>query len=351
MASQYNVVFTGELKPGFDRETFISAFSQRFHCNEAKAIEVVDAGKSLTMKSAVTMEVAEKFRKVLDELGMTIRIEPVPTPADTAPVTAGPTTTSDNPYQAPQANLSKSHDDDVMSGPESVPFGNGASWIGTAYRNHFKGNALPWIGAFIVFTIINIVLQFVPVVGALALSLISPVFVAGLMLGAKAQDDGEDFNVGFLFSGFGTPATGQLVLVGLLYMIGFIVVIAIFALIMGGSMAMLTPTEGGDQAGAAPLLALIPMLLMMLAFFPLMMAYWFAPALVAVDGLSAVNAMKASFMGCLKNILPFTLYGIVAFVLMFVAAIPLFLGYLILFPVMMASMYTAYRDIYHHASA
>ncbi len=57
--------------------------------------------------------------------------------------------------------------------------------------------------------------------------------------------------------------------------------------------------------------------------------------------------MKMSFSGCLKNILPFLLYGVVALVMFFIGAIPVGLGLLVVMPVITASMYTAYRDIYY----
>ena len=56
--------------------------------------------------------------------------------------------------------------------------------------------------------------------------------------------------------------------------------------------------------------------------------------------------MKVSFFGCLKNIVPFLLYGVVMMVLCVVAAIPVMLGYLVLGPVIIASIYTGYRDIF-----
>jgi uncharacterized membrane protein len=56
--------------------------------------------------------------------------------------------------------------------------------------------------------------------------------------------------------------------------------------------------------------------------------------------------MKASFTGCLRNILPFLLYSVVLFVLSIVASVPLLLGWLVLGPVFAASVYTSYRDIY-----
>ena len=63
-------------------------------------------------------------------------------------------------------------------------------------------------------------------------------------------------------------------------------------------------------------------------------------------GQSPVKAMKVSFFGCLKNIVPFLLYGVVMMVLCVVAAIPVMLGYLVLGPVIIASIYTGYRDIF-----
>jgi uncharacterized membrane protein len=56
--------------------------------------------------------------------------------------------------------------------------------------------------------------------------------------------------------------------------------------------------------------------------------------------------MKASFAGCLKNMLPFLLYGIVLTIAGVLASIPLGLGWLVLGPVIVASIYTGYRDIY-----
>jgi uncharacterized membrane protein len=79
---------------------------------------------------------------------------------------------------------------------------------------------------------------------------------------------------------------------------------------------------------------------------PLVMAVWFAPALVALHQMGALEAMKQSFFGCLKNVLPFLLYGVILFIAGVIASITVLLGWLILGPVLAASVYTAYRDIY-----
>jgi uncharacterized membrane protein len=76
------------------------------------------------------------------------------------------------------------------------------------------------------------------------------------------------------------------------------------------------------------------------------MALWFAPALVVLRGMAPIEAIKESFLGCLKNVLPFLVYSIVLMVLGIVAAIPLGLGWLVLGPTLIASVYVSYRDIY-----
>jgi uncharacterized membrane protein len=79
---------------------------------------------------------------------------------------------------------------------------------------------------------------------------------------------------------------------------------------------------------------------------PIYMALWFAPALVVLRGMAPVAALQESFFGCLKNILPFLVYSIVLMVLGIVASIPLGLGWLVLGPTLIASVYVSYRDVF-----
>ena len=81
-------------------------------------------------------------------------------------------------------------------------------------------------------------------------------------------------------------------------------------------------------------------------FIPLVMALYFAPALIVHHDLGAVDAMKLSFKGCLRNILPFLVYGVIAMILGFLASIPLMLGWLVLGPILAIAVYVAYRQIF-----
>ena len=67
--------------------------------------------------------------------------------------------------------------------------------------------------------------------------------------------------------------------------------------------------------------------------------------------LAPVDAMKASFFGCLANIVPFLLYGLVMFVAAVLAMIPFGLGMLVWVPVAIASNYVGYRQIFTEEAA
>ena len=56
--------------------------------------------------------------------------------------------------------------------------------------------------------------------------------------------------------------------------------------------------------------------------------------------------MKMSFSGSLQNVLPFLVYGLIGIVLAVVASIPLALGWLVVGPMSIASIYSSYCDIF-----
>ena len=92
---------------------------------------------------------------------------------------------------------------------------------------------------------------------------------------------------------------------------------------------------------------LLAVLVMLALSLPLYMAMWFAGPLIVLAQFEIVPALKTSFFACLKNILPFLVWSIAIFFLALFASIPLFLGWLLLGPVLMASIYLGYRDIFH----
>ncbi len=226
-----------------------------------------------------------------------------------------------------------------------VPMGNGWSWLADAWPI-FRKAAGTWIGMVVVLAVIAIVAHLIPFVGAIAMQILWPVFVGGLMLASRTIDQGGEAQFSQLFAGF-QHRTGTLVALGAVWLVLSIIIVLIVAVITGVQVFAIMGAGGNpDQVLAVAVTALLAGLLILALMLPLVMATWFAPALIVFHDLGVGAAMKASFIACLKNILPFLLYGVLALIAGVIASIPFLLGWLVLAPVLTASVYTSYRDIY-----
>jgi uncharacterized membrane protein len=251
-----------------------------------------------------------------------------------------------NPYAAPSAHVADVRgsvdDGQLIEGGQTVPSGNGWQWIVDGF-NLFKLNLGIWIVNLIILFVILMVLAFIPFIGQLATYILFPIFGGGLMLGCHALTHNEPLEVGHLFAGFREKA-GPLAVVGVLYLVGLIVVLLVTSVFVGFGLVG-TLFTGGRPAMSITMLMLGALILLALSI-PLVMAIWFAPALVVFHDLQPMDALKQSFTGCMRNIVPFLVYGILGFVIGIIATIPLGLGWLVWGPTLVASVYTSYRDIY-----
>ena len=234
-----------------------------------------------------------------------------------------------------------------MMGGRAVGAGQGWTWIADGFGLFKKAPGM-WIALIVVLFVILVVLAVIPLLGAVATFLLMPLFAGGLILGCRALQGGGELELGHLFAGFKTHTANLIVLGALAIGAGIIVMLPVILIVGAGA---ILAVMRGDAAGAVAMGGsfLLAWLVAMALSIPIYMALWFAPALVVLRGLAPVAAIKESFLGCLKNIIPFLIYGIVMLVLGIVAAIPLGLGWLVLGPVAIASVYVAYRDIYGDA--
>jgi uncharacterized membrane protein len=263
---------------------------------------------------------------------------------------------SPNPYAAPVATtLAATPEgiDTIIPNGRSVSAGQGVSWIGTGWQ-YFTAAPLIWIVNIVILFVILIVLAFIPFLGNIATNILFPIFGAGLIACAHAAHRGESVEVGHLFEGF-KKNTGNLAILGLLYLVCTIAIFIVIAILMAltlGVSGVFGALTGGNDAELARLFAaagigMVLIILVALALsIPVAMAFWFAPALVLLHDQKPFEAIGNSFFGCLKNILPFLLWGIIMMVLFIVGAIPLGLGLLVVVPLVYTSTYAAYRDIY-----
>jgi uncharacterized membrane protein len=230
--------------------------------------------------------------------------------------------------------------------------GQGWQWIVNGFAL-FRKVPLMWIALTVVLVLLWMVSFLIPVIGPLLFNLLSPVLFAGLMLGCRAVESGEDLEISHLFAGFQKHAA-PLVTVGGIYLVGTVVIVGIIFVTAGGAMlpAVLSKSQGDVHMMGAALRSMALALTVGFALYvPLVMLIWFAPALVAIHDMAPVEAMKLSFRACWINMLPFLVYGLAVLVLWFIASIPLLLGLLVLVPVLICSVYASYRDIFSAGDA
>ena len=257
--------------------------------------------------------------------------------------------TNPNPYAAPKAPVADAasrREGSFVPGGRAVPASHGWDWIAEAW-NLFRRRPGIWVLMAVLWVIFFAALSFVPVAGTLINSLLTPVFVAGFVSGAAALEEGRELEVGHLFAGF-TSRFGVLISVGAIYVAASVAIVLVSALLTGASAWVLLGGARDPVAATAGAMTtlLLAWLIMLALMLPVLMAIWFAPALVMFNQRGAAEAMKESFSACLKNMVPFLVYGVIGFVLGVLASIPMLLGWLVLAPVIGASAYTAYRDIY-----
>ncbi len=230
-----------------------------------------------------------------------------------------------------------------VAGGRGVEAGRGWDWFAAGWEM-FKKQAGMWIALIVVAFVIFLVLAFIPIIGSIASIVLTPVIGGGIVLGCRAIEEGRPLEIGHLFAGF-KEKLAPLATVGALYLAATLVIVGVTVLIAGAGIFGIA--SGSQAATAAGVFAMLIGVLVALALMvPVLMAVWFAPALVVFHDKGAVDALKESFAGCLRNIVPFLVYGVVGLVLGVLASIPLGLGWLVLGPVLAGSLYASYKDIF-----
>jgi uncharacterized membrane protein len=263
-------------------------------------------------------------------------------PANASSNSAGPARPILGPGLAPDSGP-------PLDPPLKAPAGSGFTWLSEGWAL-FREAPGTWVALILVWILLSTVLAVVP----MATNLLAPVFAGGLMLGCHGLAGGGPLNLEHLFAGF-RRNLGSLLMIGLLALAGTFVAVGLLAAIATATAlaASVSPDDllaRGIEAVDSPGVLAFGLLLGLLVFLTLSlgvaMASWFAPALAVLHGLPAVPAMVLSFRGCLANLAPLLVYGLYGLVLAIAATIPFGLGWLVLAPVLVASTYAAYREIF-----
>lgn len=223
----------------------------------------------------------------------------------------------------------------------------GLQWILSGFYL-FRQAPFVWILLCFTLLLIAATLELLPVLGKFIFTLISPVFLAGIMAGCRSLERGDQLELAHLFVGF-KRNPGQLITVGGFYLIGQVLIIGVFMMIGGSALVdMLLYGKRYDEQELMEVMdnALSASLAGLVLTIPLMMAIWFAPLLVVFENMPPIIALRQSFFACLKNFIPFQIYAIILIILGALAVLPYGLGLFIWIPTVFASIYVSYKDIF-----
>jgi len=229
-----------------------------------------------------------------------------------------------------------------------VPAGDGIAWIVQGWRL-FRMAPLMWVLSMVVVLVAFALLGLLQAFGGLVALFVKVLFFAGFMVACRELERSGNFDLEHLLAGFRKNVLSLLIvaLVTSVCVIAILVITGLFMVIMIGAQILVQdPKDLLAILTASALFAMLGLLIMLALLTPLAMAYWFAPALVVMHGLGAFAALKASFMGCLRNFIPFLVYSVVMGLLACAAVLTAGVGFIVWIPVAIASTYAAYRAIF-----
>lgn len=229
-----------------------------------------------------------------------------------------------------------------------LPAARGWAWIKQGYALFMKAPLL-WIVLLIIAFASGYALSSVPVVGEPLVTLLMPVILAGLMLGARELQRGEELELAHLFSGF-QKHTPNLVTLGGISLVAQYLIFGVMQVTGGDALVSILmssePVTDPSVMSQAIADSGFSAILGALLFSVLMMAMQFAPMLVYFDDITPVKAMKLSLRAFLSNMGAMLVYSLTVISLAVFASLPVMLGWLVLMPVIFTSLYTSYCDIF-----
>ena len=191
-----------------------------------------------------------------------------------------------------------------------VPAKQGLLWVKQGIRTFWR-QPLAFTGLFFLFMAWVSLLSMVPFIGAALALLVLPAATLGLMVATEQAASGKFPMPTVMLVAFraGQQRLKAMLLLGVLYALSFLAVMAISALVDGGGFAKvylanapITPEVVNDADFQAA------MWLTTIMYVPLSMLFWHAPALVHWHGVPPVKSLFFSAIACWRNLGAFAVY-------------------------------------------
>lgn len=257
-----------------------------------------------------------------------------------------------------------------------LPAARGTFWLLEGFRLFRRNPPLITSLTLLYLLLVQSVTVLLPGIGPILLPLVLPVLTLIVANGCRLVDEGLPPGKATLLRGLtGSEANGLAMLrLGLLQLVGALILVWLNSALGDGtdpftgleSAASLPATEGGAGAAARDADMLSALLRLMLLSAPLIIAFWFAPFLTGWDRVSPLKSMFFSSVAAWRNWRAFAMFTLAAVVVAGIlpglllilisqiaglatnvafVAVRMVLIFLVA-PVLTASIYVSYRDIF-----
>lgn len=229
----------------------------------------------------------------------------------------------------------------------------GWTWIKQGYQlimvSPILAIATALIGALAIFLVL-----LVPLIGPLLAVILMPIMLAGYMRVCRSLEEHEEIELTHLLAGF-KKHTPALVSLGAFLMMGMLLASAVMVFVGGDQLTTLMEEvratdnpqvlmEAINTAGSGVALAILLGFTLVLM---LIVAWQYAPMLVFFSGVPPFMALRDSFVGTMRNIVPYTVYSLLMqLVALLLGFFPFGIGMILLLPIGLTSLYVSYRNIF-----
>lgn len=236
-------------------------------------------------------------------------------------------------------------DDEI---PRKVAAGQGWQWVREGFGLYRK-NPLLLSAAFGLLFGAVMALGLLPRIGGALSELASPLMVAGFMAAYRALDEGRELELPHFLAGVRGPAI-PLMTVGAAQLLGTFLIGKVMLNMGFDPQAFVAAAQTQQDPAAMQALlneALPAVLTGLVLFTPLIMATWFAPALILFGGARPATALGVSLKAVARNWAAMLVNGLALGGVLFLAAlVPMMLGLLVAMPVLLGSLYASYQAIF-----
>jgi hypothetical protein len=257
----------------------------------------------------------------------------------------------------------------------------GLMWLREAAMMFAKAR-IGWLTLLLGYYMVLIIVRLVPVIGVIAVPLLKPVFAVGFLAAAWTVERGGKPRLRQLLQGFQSNLRALLP-IGVVFVVGITIAVMASALVDQGKLVnfLSNPPAGASEGDSAAVDTMenvlldtrvqLGMLFAAICALPVVLAIWFAPALVVFQDLRASQALSTSLRAAFANWRPLLVYAVAVFVFagitptllvallsMLLSGFPdgvrVMLTYGIVLPyvamlvaILQISDYVSYRDVFH----